>query len=81
MQRPTQNMYILATVSLFLFTATVAKSLAAAGQQAPPVFHCKVAAGQECAYTIHDAHGTINLVLTGGQSHGYNVRTCIVKVL
>jgi hypothetical protein len=28
--------------------------------------------GLECAYTIHDAYGSINLVLGNGQSHGYN---------
>jgi hypothetical protein len=40
---------------------------------APPVFHCRLASSQECAYTIHDkGGGSINLVLAGGESHGYN---------
>ena len=39
----------------------------------PPVLYCPVSSDQECAYTIHDANGSTNLVLRGGQSHGYNV--------
>jgi hypothetical protein len=38
----------------------------------PPVFTCHADAASECAYTIHDAHGSINLVLASGASHGYN---------
>jgi hypothetical protein len=41
-------------------------------QQQPPVFRCGAGSGLECAYTIHDAHGSINAVLEAGRTHGYN---------
>jgi hypothetical protein len=46
---------------------------ASGGEPEPPVFTCHAGTGYECAYTIHDAHGSINLVLASGQSHGYNI--------
>jgi hypothetical protein len=69
------------TIWCLLVLAVVSSSptivpLFAGGQNqapAPPVFHCRLAPGQECSYTIQDTGGgSINLVLSGGENHGYN---------
>jgi hypothetical protein len=69
---PVRHLAVIATV---FGSLTLAAPILSSGQKvnsALPVFHCRMAADSECAYTIHDDHGSINLILTGGQSHGYN---------
>ena len=37
-----------------------------------PIFTCRAPGGMECAYTINDTHGSVNMVLWSGESRAFD---------